>query len=607
MNMKLKRTTATFTAFLLAMPTILVSAESEEPAEDSSAQGPGAFDKKDEVIYANLDSSGAQQDLYVVNNFTVSEEGTITDYGSYSSVQNLTDLTAIEQEDDRIEFTAQEDEFYYQGNLDNQALPWEFDITYELNGEEMTAEELAGEEGELQIQIDTAKNEEGQEVFFNNYLLQITMTFDSERYKNIQAPDGTIANAGKDRQVTFTVLPESEESFTVNADVTDLEMDSIQIAAVPSNMAIEAPDTENLKEEVMPLADATSEVNRGVGELRDGVAELNDGVGSLYNGSAQYLDGINQLQANSGSLVEGSDSIKGALQQLSQAVGAGSGNMNLSQFTELTGGLRQIAGGLGEVQGGLTELSGQYSQAYGALDQAVAAIPEAFVSEADIQALYESGADPATVDQLVQSYQASLAVKETYNAVSQAFDAISPALETSAGALTDLQSTLNTMADQLETSLSATSMDESLQQLQEGLQTLSANYDQFHSGLVSYTGGVGELAGSYGELHNGLAGVNEGTGELENGAVQLNDGTAELADATSDLPDQIEVEINELIGEFDKSDFEPVSFVSEQNENVETVQFVIKTAAIQKPDEEQTEDAVQEEKSFWDRLVDLFR
>lgn len=608
MNMKLKRTSAAFTALLLAMPTFVVSAETNQNStKETAAKGEGSYTEKNEVVYATLDASGGQGAMYVVNNFTIDKPGKISDYGPYTSVQNLTDPSAIQQEKDRVQFSTEEDEFYYQGNLKDMPLPWNFDVAYQLNGKSVKPENLLGKDGELEIQIDSAKNDKGQELFFENYLLQITLTFDSEHYKNIDAPDGTVANAGKNRQVTFTAMPEKEESFTVSTDVSDMEMEAIEIAAVPSSMSIDAPDAGDIEKDMMSLSDATAEINRGVGELRNGIGELNNGAASLYDGSAQYQQGITELQGSSAGLVEGSASIQSALQQVNESVEiAGSGGIDVSQFTELEEGLRQFAGGLEAIESDLANLNGQYSQAHQALDEAINSIPADPVSEADIQALYDSGADPEVIDRLVQHYQAARATRETYTSVEESFNAIYPALETSSASLNEMSSRVYSIADELNSSLAAIDVEASITQLQDGLQTLTANYNHFHSGLVAYTGGVAELAGSYQEVHGGIAALTGGTSELESGSAELQNGTAQLASSTSDLPDQLQKEIDGLISEYDKSDFEPVSFVSDQNEKVETVQFVIKTESIKNDEKEDGAPEDQKEKSFWDRLKALF-
>ncbi|WP_371809521.1 YhgE/Pip domain-containing protein [Halobacillus sp. Marseille-Q1614] len=605
--MKYKRITALFMAFLLVMPAFLVSAEQNKSSEEKTPGGEGSYSEKHEVVYATLNASGNQEEMYGVNNFSIEEPGKIVDHGSYTSVQNLTDLTDIDQNDNRVELTAKEDEFYYQGNLEDTPLPWNIDVSYKLDGEELQPEELLGKDGEFEIQIDTEKNEDADPAFFENYLMQITLTLDSKLYENIEAPDGTVANAGKNRQVTFTAMPEKEGSFTLSADVTDLEMESIEMVAIPSSMSIDAPDTGAVTDDMNSLSNATSELNQGVGELKQGIAELNDGAAVLYDGSAEYKNGIGELDNGSAELVKGSASIQSALQKMSESVGAGSGEMNLSDLSKMEDGIRQVAEGLKEAENGLSNLKEQYGKAHGALGETIESIPAYNITEEQIQVLYESGADKEVVDQLVETHQTAAATKETYANVKEVFNAVDPALETSAGSLNEMSSSLSALADNLASSLDSVDIDESMKELQEGLQTLSSNYNNFHSGLTDYTGGVSELAGSYQEIHNGLGELSNGTSELENGAAELHNGTSELAESTSDIPGQMQSEIDQMVEEYDKSDFEPVSFVSSENEKVESVQFVIKTESIKKPEKEEEAPKEKEEKSFWDRFIDLFK
>lgn len=49
-----------------------------------------------------------------------------------------------------------------------------------------------------------------------------------------------------------------------------------------------------------------------------------------------------------------------------------------------------------------------------------------------------------------------------------------------------------------------------------------------------------------------------------------------------------------------------VSFVSEKNENVSSVQFVIKTAAVEIPEAEEADSTPEEELNFWQKMLRLF-
>ncbi|QGH35544.1 YhgE/Pip domain-containing protein [Gracilibacillus salitolerans] len=589
--MKIKRFSLLLIVGLLAFsPFNVVAASSAAP--------------KDEVIYSTLQSNGEELDMYVVNSFEVEGPGELVDYGDYTSIKNLTDLSEITKEDDTISFTASEDSFYYQGNLENNPLPWEFDISYQLDGEEMTPEEMLGQDGHLQIGMETSANEEVNPIFFENYLLQISLTLDTERYQEIEAEDGTIANAGKDKQVTFTVMPEKEESFLLEADVTDFELKGIEISAVPSSMSIDSPEVDDVTEDFETLSDATTEIDDGVGELADGISELNSGVSSLKNGSSDYQDGITQISNGSADLISGSESIDQALVTMKDSIDQ---DVETGDFSALQEGLEQIARGLREASNGLTTLQENYTQAYDALDESINAIPSYDISEEEIQALYQSGAESEVVDKLVETYEAALTAKGTYDQVSEAFAAVAPTLDEVSSSQTDMATSLETMAEQIAAASEGMDIQEGLKELQEGLATLSDNYKEFHAGLEEYTNGVDELSNAYQDLHNGIVELEDGTSSLENGVGELHDGTTELADSTSDLPDQMQDEIDEMINDYDKSDFDAVSFVSDKNENVQSVQFVIKTESITQDEEDDEEEETEEEKSFWDRLLDLFR
>src|SRR5699024_3700170 len=114
----------------------------------------GNYASKDEVIYGKLDAKGQAQNMYVVNAFQVDEPGEFIDYGGYSNVRNLTDLSDIRQtNNNEVHFQADDEEFYYQGELKNKPLPWDLSITYALDGEKIDPDQLAGKSGNLEIQI----------------------------------------------------------------------------------------------------------------------------------------------------------------------------------------------------------------------------------------------------------------------------------------------------------------------------------------------------------------------------------------------------------------------------------------------------------------------
>jgi len=581
----------------LVLPSFLVTAASAD----------GIISTKDEVVYATLSATGKQQDIYVVNTLDIEKAGKIVDYGSYSTLKNLTDFSEIIHKDDKVEIIAPEGKFYYQGSVNEKALPWNIDVSYILDGKEVAPKELIGEDGKIEIQIKTSSNEEVNPVFFKNYLLQISLTLDPALYTNIEAEEGMLANAGKNKQVTFTVMPEKEEEFELQADVVDFEFEGINITAVPSSMSIDAPEIDEMTEDMSSLTNAIKQLHDGVGALKNGVSELNSGVQELQNGSGQYNKGMTDINKASSGLVNGSNEIGKALEQISKSLNSGSEDVNLGDLDKLTAGLQQMAASLQGTVSEIAKLKEGYSTAYSSLDKAIATIPKATITQEQIQELQNSGANQEVVNQLLNTYTAAQTVKGTFTQVQAGFTEVNNALAGLMTGLTEVATNLNHMATEVSASLKASGATESLSQLQNGLAALSANYQTFHSGLVKYTGGVGQLSKSYQKMHQGIVKLSGGTGDLDNGVAELHNGTRKLYESTSDLPEQMKEEVDQMISEYDKSDFEAFSFVSDQNKNVNLVQFVIKTESIKKEEPKAKEVEEKEVKGFWAKLIDLFK
>ncbi len=566
----------------------------------------GNISSKDEVVYGTLNANGELENIYVVNTLEVAKAGRILDYGDYSSVKNLTDLSELVQEGEQVELEAPEGKFYYQGNLDETTeLPWDVTVTYELDGQKVDPSTLAGKSGQIQINIETAQNEAVDSVFYENYLLQISMTLPNT-YQDIETSGGMIANAGKNKQITFTVMPGEEEALTVEAAVEDFEFQGVEIAAVPSTLPIDTSEMDNMTEGMSELSDGIEELHNGVGELQSALKKINDGWEGIRTGSLQYKNGIAQVDSGSSDITSSSLAIQKALADISKGLSNGSTDVDLSGLQELPAGLSELAAGLTKTAEGLTALQKNYGAAYAALDAAITKIPANQLTEEEIAALYESGANKDVLDKLVASHKASQNVKGTYEKSKEAFAAVEPGLTGAVETLQAMSKQLTTNAAEMSESLKGTDLA-GLNELLTGLPALSENYKQFHTGLVGYTTGVSELAASYIDLHSGAVQLINGSNEMESGMNELHNGTAELHEETKDLPSQMKEEINQMISEYDKSDFEPVSFVSSQNDKVSSVQFVIKTESIVMEEQEEEQAEPEKEKGFWELFLDLFR
>ena len=164
----LKRTLPVALASLLVLnPAIPAFA-----AETSNA----APSEKEEVIYITLDAGGTLKSSYIVNSFS---GGSITDYGNYTSVKMLNTSDPIEQNGDTITFSTSAQKAYYQGELTDTEIPWNISLRYYLDGQEYSADEIAGKSGKLEIRFHITENAACSGTFFDDYALQASFTLDT--------------------------------------------------------------------------------------------------------------------------------------------------------------------------------------------------------------------------------------------------------------------------------------------------------------------------------------------------------------------------------------------------------------------------------------------
>lgn len=572
---------------LLLTPTSILAATDTD----------GQFSTKDEVIYGNLNYEGQVTNMYVVNSFFISKYGTINDYGSYAHIKNLTNLTDIEQQNtDIVQFHTEEDQFFYQGELEDKPLPWDISINYLLDGKEVDPNNLAGKSGDFEIHITTDINDDVDPLFFEHYLLQISLTLDPQIFSNIHAPKGTEVNEGNNKQINFSVLPGQKEVLITSARVNELEMDPIQITAIPAKILLDEPDTNSMTDDLHSLAAAIRHVNTSVKSLKDGVNELDDGITTLKDGSTSFRNGLDQLDQSSKELVDGSTQFKNGLNEISGSlkIDESISDADISTLSDLSNGLT-----------GMTNELNNFASALKELDNLTKSIPNNNITKQELEKVQKTLQDANasqdvynTIAKLEASYQVTQSLKMMHNQLES-----------------DLNGTVEQFAEQL--SLIATTIEQnskSLEQLDnfkqliDGLNTFAAQYETFHNGLVSYTNSVHTLATSYKDIDQGLTNVTSGIKDVNNGLAKLYDGTSQLHGETSSLPHQMESEIEQFLAEYDFDDFNPISFVSPKNNaNIGVVQFVLQTEKIELEKDEEIIEKNESKQEWWDLFLSLFK
>lgn len=529
---------------------------------------------KEEVIYAMADASGKVTDAEAVNIFA---GGDIVDYGDYSAVKPLNTNDTITQNGDQIAFSSTADKVYYQGTMKNAALPWNISIRYYLDGKEYAPQDVAGKSGALEIRFSVTKNESCGGSFYDDYALQASFTLDTERCQNIVSNGATVANVGSDKQLTYTILPGKGIDTVITADVTDFEMDAAAINGVRLNLDVDVDDTD--------LMDKVDELVSAIGDLDDGAWELHDGTEELYD----------------------------ATKTLNSKVG------------DLHSGVGDLTAGAGDLYTGLTDITAQNQQAdqlyLGYVKSQADSIYLAYVTtQAD--ALYAQVAAQAVREQLIQSGYSEAqadAYLQTADGQTLVAQTVSNMTEEQKAEIREAYIQQMMASDDVTSQINAAVATVSAAKQVSELKGQLDSYGVFYQGLVAYTDAVSSAAAgakslklnmdtlysNTGKLKLSVGELSDVVGELYDGTGELTDGTTEFVDKTSDMDTQISDEIDSMTASLSGGDGDAESFVSEKNTNVNTVQFVIKTAAIEKA-ETTTDNTVESAPlTFWQKLLRL--
>ena len=657
-----KRTTAILLAALLILSTTVpalaasggtaADAAAAEPSAspgETTAAGDGEPSEKEEVIYVTLDASGELVSAYAVNSFP---GGEINDYGDYDSVRVLNTGDEIEYEDGVVNITTDAKRIYYQGGLKKVELPWDISLTYRLDGKAVTAEEIAGKSGEVEIRFTVTQNEECAGTFYDDYALQASFTLPGDVFGDISAPDATVAAVGADRQLTYTLLPGEGIDTLITATAESFSLPAVSINGIHLNLNVDV-NSDGIKDQVGQLVDAASRLNSGASalysgsqelqtgasglldgseSLQSGIAELDAGVAELQDGLIVMRDGLNELYASSGDLTSGAGQVYSGLAQVEAALDALS--VDTSQIELLVTSAQALADGAQRAYDGAVALRNALSTS--ALDSALAANGSTYtlsgLAQANLEAINELSQYASLFESvnMGQAYNDLVALlngnASMLNGVSLYITAVgteADALVSGLGELSAGCSEFNSAVIELSSTVSG--LLSQLVQLQTAIAQLTDGSAELAYGVDAYTAGVAQLVDGFGSVMSGVSALAEGSsellsgsGELSAGAAELYSGVAELANGAQSMANgasalnsetsslDVQAEIDSLLADIGGSMEAPESFADGRNGTVTAVQFVIQTEAIEAPADDAGPEPAAEEQSFWDKLLALF-
>lgn len=455
--------------------------EQSVPAEPSAEAVPGDRNVKDETVYVLARADGSVEKI-IVSDWVQNTQGgdTIHDVTRLTDIENVKgNETYTLGGDSTCVWDARGNDIYYQGSID-QELPVSVVVSYTLDGQPVTPEELAGKSGHVSIRFDYTNHQYElmdiggrQEKIYVPFAMLTGVLLDNEVFSNVSVSNGKIVNDGDRTIVAGLAFPGLQDSLGLDRDTLDLP-GYVEITADVESFALET--TVTLAANGL-FNDMTYEAG-GFDGLDGKLDELTDAMAQLINGSSRLYDGLCTLLDSSKELVSGIDRLAAGAAQLKQGAGG------------LSAGASQLQAGAAALSQGLDALA----QNNGTLNGGAAQVFQTLLSTADAQ-LAAAGvqAPELTVENYVQVLDGIIAAAGE-----------SPAAQQVAALKASLDS-----------------------------------YNGFYQGLQSYTAGVAQSAAGAGELYTGISSVKDGADSLSVGAGQLYDGILTMQNSAPALIDGV--------------------------------------------------------------------
>ena len=363
----------------------------------AAAIGDGVTATYDEAYYAMTDYYGNLTDGSVVKSYRTNGIATLTDYGDYDEIINLTDGTVPARNGGMTTFRLDEKTlpgtFYFEGKTTKpfQQLPWTISMSYTLNGVPTKAEDLAGQAGVVEIRLDIVPNERASEYARNNYTLEAMAIFNQDDILSLEAPGAQVQLIGNLRAVLFLGLPGEECHYTIRVGSEDFAFGGMTFLMVPATLS-QLEEIAKLSERKDDLEDNYNKLSGSMDSLLDamtamtgslnasanGLEQLNKARGIFSDGKGVIYSGTDALREDLSNLADVLEPVEGQIEALSKTITDSKSTLRsmTNTVSDLKGDLKDVESALRDLEDGTGDVRKVFS-ALGSLRKSLKALQEA--------------------------------------------------------------------------------------------------------------------------------------------------------------------------------------------------------------------------------------
>lgn len=482
---------------------------------------------KEETVYVTMDANGKKDEVIVsdwLKNAGIN--GKISDVSDLKDIQNTKGNEKFTQDDSTLTWDAKKNDIYYQGTSDKE-LPVGMEISYKLDGKEVSAKDLAGKSGKFEMNIkytNSSKKKvtvDGKETeIYTPFLMATGMILSTDKFQNIKVDNGEVVSEGDNDIIMAYGMPGLKDSLDlagldfgddvtidtdkindkitdtvkITADVKDFEMcASYTVATASLFKDIDFGDIDSLDD----LDDKMDDLKDAANKLVDGADTLSDGLKTLNSNIKKYNKAIKTLNKSVGTLNTGATKLKKGVGTYTKSadklfkgvIKYSDGTKTFAQSTKkYTAGAKALVDGAGKISSSAEQFPASYKQFNDSLTSYVNGV-NTLLAEENMTKL-SSGVNSlkAGVESLDSGLTSAISGVDTINVVAKQ-------LEGTDAKTKALRDSINTTKDAMETAAknAATEQEKATYQAQvqlyESMLTYMDSVQKAGAGLDAATNG----------------------------------------------------------------------------------------------------------------------
>ncbi len=541
--------------------------------------------EKEETVYTKLNPDGTNKNVLVNEHyFNKNNANSLEDLTDLNNIVNINSDDKYTLNNGKIVWESKGNDIFFQGTT-NKELPIKESITYKLDGQDITIDDLLGKKGKVEITIkytNTLRNfskiNGKNTLLYTPFVVATITTFSNKNNKNITVTNGKAVDNGLGYSVVALSSPGLYESLnlkelkgfdtvTISLETDNFELPTIYSVATPK--IIETDDLDIFTK----LDDMYSNIDK----LESAMDELQSGSKTILNNITLVSDGSTQISKNLNLVLENLTKIKDGTVELDKGL-----TQIVNELDSSKKDLAEISSKLGEMQN-LINANNQYIKGLQEfktncenLIKLKQAVDAGLVTPSEEQQAQLAGLPylKATYDKLNLGDQN----KSIITVLSLDNKALSETIA-AFGKLSDAMNKLNIYLPKLKEG--ADNLSNGTKQLKEGVAVLNTKMSELSTGTVKLKEGMNTL-------NNGLSKFNK------KGIVPI----LEVKNKAKDLTGRLKA--------LDKLSSDYQSFSLKGKNTKSNTKFVFVTEGKSAPKEEVK--IVKEEKkdNFFDRVLKLF-